>query len=215
MWRSDKPPAERGFLALGTPIGTHEFVAAAAEARLGEAQRLLDEIAELPDLQSSWLLLLQCASPRANHLIRTPPSLSAGYARDHDAAIWRHGRSKRWRQQREWAPHRQNAHSPIFDKQQKKDLKKRCAKRWNSQTVFNIITDHAHGRQVLGCSGGPLRSRTSTGGRLRRGVPQAGHCLSVTPSQNCTRTFSISSCCCSGSSATFPYRYIIVRPEMS
>ena len=55
--RGDKPPAERGFLASsGTPIGTHEFVAAAAAARLGEAQRLLDEIAELPDLQSSWLL---------------------------------------------------------------------------------------------------------------------------------------------------------------
>ena len=90
VWRSDQPLAERGFLALGTPIGTHEFVAAAAEARLGEAQRLLDEIPELPDLQSSWLLQLQCASPRANHLIRTlPPSLSAGYARDHDAAIWR------------------------------------------------------------------------------------------------------------------------------
>ena len=38
----DKPPAERGVLALGTPVGT---------------QRLLDEIAELLDLQSSWLLL--------------------------------------------------------------------------------------------------------------------------------------------------------------
>ena len=88
--RNKQPAARARFLALGTPIGTHEFVDAAAEARLGEAQRLLDEIAELPDLQSSWCLQLQCASPRANHLIRTlPPSLSAGHARDHDAAFWR------------------------------------------------------------------------------------------------------------------------------
>ncbi|CAK9101722.1 132 kDa protein, partial [Durusdinium trenchii] len=49
------------------------------------AQGLLD----LPDLQCAWLLLLYCAAPRAQHLLRTlPPDLSAGYANAHDQAIW-------------------------------------------------------------------------------------------------------------------------------
>jgi len=43
----------------------------------------------LSDLQSSWLLLLYCAEPRANHLLRNlPPSLNAEYAQAHDEALW-------------------------------------------------------------------------------------------------------------------------------
>ena len=44
----------------------------------------------MPDLQSAWLLLLYCAVPRANHLIRAiPPDLVAEYAQAHDNGIWR------------------------------------------------------------------------------------------------------------------------------
>ena len=44
----------------------------------------------LPDLLCAWLLLAMCASPRADHLLRTlPPDLSASYARGHDDAVWR------------------------------------------------------------------------------------------------------------------------------
>ena len=43
----------------------------------------------MPDLQAAWLLLLYCAVPRANHLIRAlPPDVVADYARAHDEGIW-------------------------------------------------------------------------------------------------------------------------------
>ncbi|CAK0885381.1 unnamed protein product, partial [Prorocentrum cordatum] len=68
------------------------FAAAAlaeARSRLQEERRLLDELAHLPDLQCAWLLLLLCASPRANHLLRTlPPEEIAEYARGHDGDMW-------------------------------------------------------------------------------------------------------------------------------
>ena len=71
------------------PIGSPEFIAARAAARLQEEAGLLTELPELPDLQAAWLLLTFCAAPRAQHLLRTvPPSLSRQYANDHDEAIW-------------------------------------------------------------------------------------------------------------------------------
>ena len=40
-------------------------------------------------LQCAWQILLQSASPRANHSLRTmPPSASEKYAREHDEGIW-------------------------------------------------------------------------------------------------------------------------------
>ena len=45
--------------------------------------------AQLPDLQCAWLLLAVCASPWANHALRTvPPHTVTAHARAHDAAIW-------------------------------------------------------------------------------------------------------------------------------
>ena len=86
VWRSDKPPAQRGVVVLGSPVGHPAFVQAWAEERLRTEQQLLDQ---LPKLQCAWLLLRLCASPRANHAIRTmPPSQSAAYASAHDAAVW-------------------------------------------------------------------------------------------------------------------------------
>ena len=78
-----------GVTVLGTPVGTNAFVQHHTEERLADEARLWDAIPEVPDLQCAWQLLLQCAGPRANHLLRTlPPSQSAQYARAHDDGMW-------------------------------------------------------------------------------------------------------------------------------
>ena len=89
VWQGDKPPHQRGAVVLGSPIGHPEYVRAWAEARLHEEQQLLQQLPQLPDLQCAWLLLTLCASPRANHAVRTvPPTQVASYAAQHDQAIW-------------------------------------------------------------------------------------------------------------------------------
>ena len=71
----DSEPATCGFGALGVPIGHTEFMRRILAARLEEERRLLQELPELPDMQGPWLLLLYCASPRAQHVLRTVPPL--------------------------------------------------------------------------------------------------------------------------------------------
>ena len=89
VWRSDAPAVERGVKVLGTPIGSPEFVQAHLATRLADEQVLLDRLAVLPDAQCAWLILMYCASPRANHLLRTvPPAEVMPYAQDHDRRIW-------------------------------------------------------------------------------------------------------------------------------
>ena len=90
VWRGDsQPPAQRGVVVLGTPIGHPAFVRAWSEERLRDEQALLEQLTQLPDLQCAWLLLAMCASPRANHVLRTvPPDDIAAYAVAHDAALW-------------------------------------------------------------------------------------------------------------------------------
>ena len=47
---------------------------------------LLQAIPTVPDVQSAWLLLLHCASPRANFYLRAVrPELALQFARGHDA----------------------------------------------------------------------------------------------------------------------------------
>ena len=47
-----------------------------------------DAITWVPDLQSAWQILLQCAGPRCHHFLRTlPPSHSANYAIGHDLGM--------------------------------------------------------------------------------------------------------------------------------
>ena len=42
----------------------------------------------LDDLQASWLLLLFCASPRSNYILRTTaPALATEFAAEHDVAV--------------------------------------------------------------------------------------------------------------------------------
>ena len=88
VWRIDKPEAQRGLQILGTPIGSREFVSAKLEERMQGERRLLNWLPQLPDLQCAWSLLLYCASPRANHLLRTvPPAEVQEYAAAHDMSM--------------------------------------------------------------------------------------------------------------------------------
>ena len=79
-----------GIKVLGTPIGGAQFTRELLQTRIDDEQRLWDAIPRVPELQCGWQLLLQSASPRANHMIRTlPPEFSREYAAAHDAGIWR------------------------------------------------------------------------------------------------------------------------------
>ena len=49
VWRGDKPAPERGFVALGVPIGSPEFVERCSGERLADQRRLL---AELPQARA-------------------------------------------------------------------------------------------------------------------------------------------------------------------
>jgi hypothetical protein len=78
-----------GIKVLGTPVGSDDFVRGHVEERLASERQLWDALPEVPDLQCAWQLLVQCAGPRANHLLRTlPPSQSIAYATAHDDGMW-------------------------------------------------------------------------------------------------------------------------------
>ena len=86
-------------------------------ARLEEERCLLQELPELPDMQGAWLLLLYCASPRAQHALRTvPPMDSAAYAPEHGRAVSRTAQHLLVEQDargREWDAARQVAFLPA------------------------------------------------------------------------------------------------------
>ena len=66
---------------IGTPVGSAEFVQRLSEERIAKEEQLWQAIPWVPDLQSGWQILLQCASPRCHHFLRTlPPSQSAWFA---------------------------------------------------------------------------------------------------------------------------------------
>ena len=89
IWKGDLDAAQNGIVILGTPVGTPEFVQRFLANRLDVQGRLWDRLRQVPDLQAAWLLLLYCAVPRANHLLRAiPPDVIAEYARAHDDGIW-------------------------------------------------------------------------------------------------------------------------------
>ena len=84
----DSEPATRGFVALGVPIEHAEFVQCILAARLEEEHGMLRELQELLDMQSAWLRLLYCSSPRAQQVLRTVLVDSATYAAEHDRVVW-------------------------------------------------------------------------------------------------------------------------------
>ena len=82
------PPEQRGLTVPGAPLGTPEYQRHHLNQTRASHQALLDEIPSLDDLQASWLLLLYCASPRCNYLLRMlPPTTTRQYAQDHDLAV--------------------------------------------------------------------------------------------------------------------------------
>ena len=79
VWRgggdTDVLPTQQEIIVLGTPA----FIQAHLEMKATEQRTLLDRIPLMSDLQSTWLILLHCASVRANHLLRVvEPQAVAG-----------------------------------------------------------------------------------------------------------------------------------------
>ena len=74
---------------LGSALGSREFVSSTLATKRGQQDELFARLPALQELQSAWMLLL-CAAPRCNYLLRTvPPSLTEEFAASHDAAISR------------------------------------------------------------------------------------------------------------------------------
>ena len=90
VWVGDwnLPAQEQGLTVLGTPLGAPAYVQRELATKQEGQSALLRAIPSLTDLQVAFLLLLFCACPRANYVLRVlPPSLTAGYAQAHDAAV--------------------------------------------------------------------------------------------------------------------------------
>eukprot|EP00439_Symbiodinium_sp_Y106_P076577 s2223_g15.t1 len=90
VWRSDRPLPERGFTALGVPIGHGDYVREwGHSAACGKSRRcwtICIHLPHLPGLQCAWLLLRTCVSTRANHTLRNiPPEDVRPYAEGHSA----------------------------------------------------------------------------------------------------------------------------------
>ena len=71
VWRgSEVPTTEQRIIVLGTPLAHEDFVREHLERTREKHRVLLRRIPIVPDVQSAWLLLLHCASTRANYLLR-------------------------------------------------------------------------------------------------------------------------------------------------
>ena len=74
---------------LGTPLGHPDFVRRHLGELAEEQRLLLERIPRVKDVQEAWLLLVHCASARANYFLRSVrPEAVAEYARLHDAGLW-------------------------------------------------------------------------------------------------------------------------------
>ena len=92
VWRGDHtlPPERQGIRVLGTPLGSPQFVSKELEKVATNHQVLLDRIPHVQDLQSAWLLLLFCASPRPNYILRMlHPVATREFASQHDLSVKR------------------------------------------------------------------------------------------------------------------------------
>ena len=84
----DQPRAQRGLRVLGLPVGTDEYIQAELSRLHAKQQPLVEAIPTIPDLQTSWRLLLYCASPRAHYALRgLRPDLTRDFAAAHDQSI--------------------------------------------------------------------------------------------------------------------------------
>ena len=89
-WVGDRTlePDRQGLLLLGTPLGSHDYVQTQLADKRREHDLLLERIPSVPNLQAAWLLLLFCATPRPNYMLRMlPPTATTAFAAGHDAAV--------------------------------------------------------------------------------------------------------------------------------
>ena len=63
---SELPPTMQGMKVLDTPLGHPDCVATCLEGNATETCKVAGSIPSAPDVQCAWLLLLHCASTRAN-----------------------------------------------------------------------------------------------------------------------------------------------------
>ena len=69
--------------SVGTPLGHQDFVRAQFEILSAHHHTLLARIPMVEDVQSAWLLLVHCASARANCVARVvEPQMAAAFCRD-------------------------------------------------------------------------------------------------------------------------------------
>ena len=67
----------QGVVILGTPLGHADFVRGYLEGKSDSHGTLLARIPAVQDLQAAWVILLFCASARANFLLRALPPQAA------------------------------------------------------------------------------------------------------------------------------------------
>ena len=91
VWRgSEVPTEEQGIRVLGAHVGHRDFIRRHLEKVLEQHQVLLNGIPRVPDVQSAWLILLHCASARANYQLRVMrPEVVLEFAAAHDENLWR------------------------------------------------------------------------------------------------------------------------------
>ena len=74
-------------ISKGSRFWAHRWLLEKVQAK---QQVLLDAIPKVPKVQSAWLLLLHCASARANYQFRVVrPGLVESFAESHDQGLWR------------------------------------------------------------------------------------------------------------------------------
>ena len=80
-----------GFTAVGTPLGSAEYVSQALAQRAATVESLVDTLVQLPlSVQAQFLLLRASLQVRMAHLMRTVPHQElAQHMRRADAAVWR------------------------------------------------------------------------------------------------------------------------------
>ena len=90
VWKgSEVPPNQQGLKILGAPFGHWEYIAAQLERSFQKQETLIQRITLVPALQAAWLILLHCASARANYLFRVvDPSQVLQYTQLHDERMW-------------------------------------------------------------------------------------------------------------------------------
>ena len=91
VWRGDRelPGSKQGLTVLGVPVGHPRYILSQLEQKADEHKELLRRIPFIQDLQAAWLLLLYCATPRANYWLRTvQPELTGPFAERHDKDLW-------------------------------------------------------------------------------------------------------------------------------